>query len=103
MKQNELNNLKRTSQEEIKKYGCLEMYDDLIGKIKAQQMNSLAAGDEDNKWSNVISEMDKELKSLEMIQLFIKKNKSDELKEIKVDESALMNANDILKHFCDQK
>lgn len=102
IKKNELNILKRSNQEVLKKYHSLDVYDQFIDTVQAQQ-KKISDNEDENVWNKINEEMDKELKSLEMVQLFIKRNKSNELKKIEIDESALIKANDILKHFCDQK
>lgn len=96
-KKAELNLLKRSKPKDPKKFDCLDGYDEFIAKIKAQQAKR--SDDDNDLWANINSEMEKELKSLEMIQLFIKKNRADGAKEIEVDEEALLKANDILKHM----
>ena len=97
-KKTELSNLKRVGQKDPKKLDCLDGYDEFIAKIQAQQAKR-SDEEADQVWANINSEMEKELKSLEMIQLFIKKNRADGAKEIEVDESALLKANDILRHL----
>lgn len=98
-KKTKLNILKRSNPKDPKKLDCLDGYDEFIAKIKAQQTKRSEEDADSDVWSNINAEMEKELKSLEMIQLFIKKNRADGAKEIEVDEAALLNANDILRHL----
>lgn len=98
-KKAELNNLKRINPKDTKKLVCLDGYDEFIAKIRAQQAKRSEEDADTDVWASINAEMEKELKSLEMIQLFIKKNRADGAKEIEVDESALLKANDILKHL----
>lgn len=80
-----------------------DIYKEFIDKVKSQQDDQNAEEDENNKWETINSDIDKELKSLEMIQSFIKRTKTDDLKEYEINESALIRANDILKHFYEKK
>lgn len=100
-KKAELNELKSRCEHDLKRFGNLNKYTEFVDRVRLQRRETRQPGDQ---WAQINADMEKELKSLEMIQAFIKKNKStDESKVIDVDESALMKANDILKHFCDQK
>lgn len=103
-KKSELIKLKHQTQDDLKKYGDLNVYNDFIDRSQKQQEEMKSTFDETNVWNQINRDMDKELKSLEMIQAFLKKTRStDETKEIEIDESALVKANDILRHFIEQK